>query len=407
MNESIARFRQPFERAAPWLIAALLAWNFLRGFALYPDPYALGQYFYTYEGGFLIRGLMGSLVTALAGPAPMDMREAILLLSVIEYLLFIAMLWSVFTRLRADDDANRTLINLLFLVLLSGPLMVGIGATRGFHDSLILTIGLLAWLDFRAQRFLRSGLWMLLAILIHEQIVFFILPVMGWWTWLHRDGLRLDHRAAMTLILLSAATLLVVVLGQASPAQLAILEAKLNGALQTPYLEQWGHPFKTLWAARNDALSNIGLTYLERLRFPGHQIMLLPTLLFWAVAATVRWRDTARRRGRGADLAMLAVAMLMPHLLYLVAEDVHRYIPYTNLTAFLIALTTLRQHGPAKPLADWARALLIVAILGQTAMWDYDPAHYNARNSTPLLEFLRSTFDPGWVRPSAVNTPHA
>ncbi|MCB1738606.1 MAG: hypothetical protein KDI42_10800 [Gammaproteobacteria bacterium] len=388
----------------PWLIAALLIWNFLRGFALHPDPYALGQYFYTYEGGFLIRGLMGSVVTALAGPEPMAMHGLILVLSVIEYLGLIAVLLWVFKQLRNAPEPARTTDNLLFLILLSGPFLVGIGATRGFHDALILSLGLLAWLAWTRARPLLAWVLMALATLIHEQIVFFILPAMGWWLWIHpqRRGLAIPGTAGLSLAAMAVLTIPVVHFGKASPEQLEIIQHKIEIALRTPYLEVWGNPQYIGIAAANDVIENLSLHNYARLRYPGHLLMLGPALAFWLLAA-----GPLIANRRWADMAMLSLAMLLPHSLYLFAEDVHRYLPYSGLTAFLIALHSLRRFPLSEPSPDWLKPAILMLILAQTAIWDYDPVHYNARNSTPLLELIRSVGDPDRVRPSLVWTPHA
>lgn len=388
----------------PWLVAVLLIWNFLRGFALHPDPYALGQYFYTYEGGFLIRGLMGSLVTTVAGPEPMAMHRVILILSVIEYLGLIAVLLWVFGKLRHPDGPARATDNILLLILLSGPFLVGIGATRGFHDSLILSLGLLAWLAWVRERPLIALILMALATLIHEQVVFFILPAMGWWLWIHPQhrGRRLPLTPSLSLAGMCVITLLVVHFGKASPAQLDLIHHKVAVALETPYLEVWANPQFIEIAAANDVPRNVSLHNYARLRFPGHLIMLSPALAFWLLAARPAF---AQRRWAG--IGVMTFAMLLPHSLYLFAEDVHRYIPYAGLTAFLIALHSLSLAPSTVRFPFLSNAVLLVFVLAQTLFWDYDPVHYNARNSTPLLELIRTVGDPNWVRPSQVGTPHA
>lgn len=408
MTPKLARkLSHPFTHASGWLIVLLLLWNVIRGFALHMEPYGLGQYFYTYDGGFLIRGLMGTLVRWIAGPEPMAIYAFLEVFTVIEYLLFVLVLLWTFQRLRGDDPTRREFHNLLFLVLISGPLLVGIGGTRGFHDVLIMSLGLMAYLAFRSHRLLLALALVTLATLIHEQLAFFLYPALGWRVWTRARHLAPQQRlisvlpSVLALAAMCMVTLAVTELGKGSPEQLQILIDRVTEALHTPYLDRWADPYLTVLAASNNPTSNITLDNFERyIIFRGHLVMLATTVLFWMLGAWV-----LLQRHRLLDLFVYTIAHALPFTLLLLAYDVHRYTALSTLPSYLICVHTVK-HYAVRPLPPPYIPALILVIVAQTAMWNYDPVFFNARNSTPLLEGLRTVIPPSRLPQTRVGTPH-
>lgn len=404
MRLPLIRRRLPTEAIAHGLIAVLLVWAFLRGYALAPEPYGLGQFFYTYEAGFLIRGLLGSLVTALAGPEPMAMYALIQPLTAGLYFTFVAALLYAWRRLREPvPSAAAGLDDLLFLAVLSGPLMIGIGATRGFLDTPSLLVGLLAYLALRDTRRGLSLLLMAAALLIHEQVAFSILPAMGWLVWNRLIPRRNGHaiRDIATLLAMCLMVVLVTHTGQGDAAQLALLTEKVRTALQTPYFDRWSDPYLTVFAAQNDTARNITLVNFERFYLRSHQVMLIPTLVFTGLGLM---RLAAARRW--VALPVLLIANLMPFAIILFAMDVHRYLFHAQLTSYLLLAETLRTTAHAPPLRLLIAPLLLGLTVWQITITDYDTVKFNARNATPLYEIVRTYGDPDTVPATRVGTPH-
>ncbi|MCP5141378.1 MAG: hypothetical protein H6980_03355 [Gammaproteobacteria bacterium] len=401
----MSRFQRfPSESTVLWLISLLLVWAFLRGFATHPEPYGLGQYFYTYEAGFLIRGLIGTLVHAITGPSPTLIRAFVDPFTTVLYFLFIAILLLVWRDRRPSDDPARRLHDLLFLALLSGPLMIGIGATRGFLDTINLAVGLLAYLAFQRDRYLTALLLLGIAILIHEQIAFLMLPVLGWLTWNRLRECRVDgiSRALPLLFAASVITLIVVDTGKGDTAQMLLLIHKVRIALEyTDYFERWVDPYFTIFAAHNKAALNLTFDHLERLTYPSHQIMLVPSLVFIALGTAAI--ATTRRWG---SLLVYLLANLLPFGIMLFALDVHRYLFHIQLSTFLLLIEALRVAPVGERLRPPMIAGLLALTVAQLPITDYPVVELNARNSTPLYELVRNHGDPGLVPESRVGTRH-
>lgn len=381
-------------RLPVWLLTLLIAWAYLRGFSLHMEPYSLGQYLYTYEQGFLIRGLLGTLFGLAGGFEPMAVRAMAEVFSTWLYLFFIATLIWVFLKLRPNDPTGanpdlRSFSNLLFLVLLTGPLLVGIGATRGFADTYILTLSLLAYLAFIRQRYSLTFLAFSVAALIHEQVAFIVLPMMGWVAWnRHHPQLRFSKTLALdSLLLLSLIILILMVvkLGKGSSDQQLLIIDKVRIALETPFFESWVDPYFTVFAAHNSPGFNFGFENFSRLAYHSHQTMLIPSVVFLtiglsALALARRW----------ASAGMFILATLMPLLVLFFAMDAHRYLFHIQLTGFFLLLETLRAtHTSAPVIAKVFTPALLILGLWQASVIDYKVVEYNARNDVPLYELMR------------------
>lgn len=402
-----------------YALTGLVLWAIFRGLALHPEPYALGQYLYGYEQGFLIRGLIGTLARFAVGDAPMAMYGFVWYWSLM-VLLFTA-IWTLnLGKLRNHvPDNRRPLFDLLLLVLFSGPLLVTFSATRGFHDALVLGLGVIAWqlISVTSRPSIKTGSYaiglMLLALLIHELVWFYLFPVLVFFWWLNCTG---STRTGATvrcsqIHCLLAATMLVfaavLVFGQASEQQLILLQERINSALTTPYFDAWLQPQLTLLAVQDSIINKFSLAHLTRLIQLGHLAMLVPSLLFAAISLwLLSGKDSMTRR---YSRLVFGLCWLFPHLLYLFAYDLQRFIPYSNLTSFLLMFEVIRRSSAAqiqhliRP--GFTKALWILIGM-QTLVINYPPVWMNARNSTPLLETVRSLIGPDAVPISRVGTPH-
>lgn len=397
-------------RLPVWLLSLLIVWAYLRGFALFMEPYALGQYLYTYEEGFLIRGFLGSLFEFIGGPEPMAVRAIAEEFSTWFYFLFIATLIGTFIKLRPNEPPSThpdstSFANLLFLVLLSGPLLVGIGATRGFFDTYILTLALLAYLAFVHHRLILAFLLTSLATLIHEQVAFTVLPMMGWVAW--NRGIA-EHSSPVSnktllqdgLLLVSLVMVILVVVrfGEGTSDQQLLIIDKVRKALETGYLEAWADPYFTVFAAHNSAGFNFGWENFRRLGFDSHQTMLTPSVVFLIIGLSIlllaqRWLSAL----------VFVIATLLPISILFFAMDAHRYLFHIQLTGFFLLLETLRMSPEAVSVTRKAfTPVLIILGLWQISITDYKVVEYNARNHTPLYELMRTYYGEDAVPRSRV-----
>ncbi len=396
-------YQNVLQRMPLWLLLTIITWAFIRGFALHPEPYGLSQYLYTYEEGFLIRGLVGSLFNFLVGPSPIAIKELAVWTSLPIYIGFIVVLIISFHKLTSMRERESKTDKLLFLVLISGPLLVGISATRGYHDTLILTLGLISYLSLRAEKPIQSLLWMSLALLIHEQVVFFILPFMGLHLWLqrHSHDQYIYRLETLVLILLAALTVIVIWQGQADARQALLLVEKIELALETDFFETWSDPYLTLFPAHNDVLHSLSLDNLPLILQANHLAMLATSVIFWLLGMQILIGQK-----KWADSLMFSFACLLPHTIYLVAWDVYRYLGYASMTSFFL-LMEVRRHNPHKKALSPAIIMaLSVFIAAQLSITTYRTVWVNARNSVPLYEIMRVVVGPESVPPCRIGTSH-
>lgn len=313
------------------LVLGVLAYTLAKGFASRPHPYALTQYMYTYEGGFLVRGLPGQLAALACGERFDCVWQFVNVTSSIAVCAFALILfYAVIARYRSYTAL------LLLAVVGSGPLLVSIGAARGYHDALTLGLGVLAFY-FHTRG--RTGLALVsygLALLVHEIVAIYVLPLFVLST-LSPQPLRRRVRHAAVLLSLLLATGAVVRFGVADPDQSRFLAEKLRRSAPTLSEGWWGYEPYGASASRDQ--SWLYPDRLEHLRADWNRPYLTPLAALVALTALLL---LLRRRW---ELPVYLVLMVVPLSVYLVAWDYDRFSSLSGLTGLFVCLEVFKRFG--------------------------------------------------------------
>lgn len=199
-----------------------MGFSLLKGFARRVHPYALSQYMYTFERGFLVRALPGHAAKLVCDEQFECIGRLVDVLSTLAVVGFAIVLFVVVRARLASSSGS-----LLLAVVGSGPLLVSIGATRGYRDALTLTLGLLAYYCYTLGRRWLALLLFGVALLVHEIVAVYVLPLFVLPALVRQPlGRRLRHVAVV--LGLALATHSVVRAGAADRAQRRLLVSKLE-----------------------------------------------------------------------------------------------------------------------------------------------------------------------------------
>jgi hypothetical protein len=354
-ENSVSRFArwQPPQRAFVVLAFLVSVVTLAKGCAREVHPYALSQYTYTYEHGFLIRGLPGELVRMVCAERAGCIETGAEVIGMLALFGVVAVLPFVV------KGQSWTRASLLALALAaSGPALVSLGATRGYHDALTLLIGLLAYHLYRRDRLLLAVACFLVALLVHELVAFFVLPLFllepslfRFRTWSRRVAAR-----AAVVAALGAAALGVVHFGQADREQKRAIEAALKrNASEHQQGFRAYRAFGVTAATKLAPVTTNNARDLDQRRY--RRYWRTPLLLALAVLALSLWKRSF------AELPLWLVICAAPHAIYLVAWDVDRMLSLTGLTALFVLVEVLRHHR-----IERAPLLVVLPVLAVT-LW--------------------------------------
>ena len=347
---------EPPERAFVALLVLVIGVALAKGGAREVHPYALSQYTYTYQHGFLIRGLPGELARWVCG------KDAHCLESGAEVIGTLALFGLVAVLLFVVKGQAWTRASLLLLALVaSGPALVSLGATRGYHDALTLLIGLLAYHFYRRDQLLLASACFCVALLVHELVAIFVLPLfvlepslLRFRQWSRRHTARVATIAA-----LGVAALGVVHFGHADREQQRAITAALKR--NAPHHQQGFRGYRAFGATaatKRAPVTTKNARDLEQRRY--QRYWLTPLLLGAGVIGLSLWKR------RFAELPLWLVIGAAPHAIYLVAWDVDRMLSLTGLTALFVVLEILRRcEIRSAPL--WVALPVLAVIVWQLA----------------------------------------
>jgi hypothetical protein len=376
----LAEFLRHVRRVAtlgvpPWLAAAcsgvVVVVALLRGFSREVHPYALSQYQYTYEHGFLIRGLPGELARHACGRSFDCLARFVDVVGTCSVIAFALVLWlGVQLRTRMAPAANLTLA-----ALGSGPLLVEIGATRGYHDALTLALGLGAYFAFAKRRFVACVLLFGLGLLVHELVAVYALPLFALpllASWKER---ALVLRQVTVVLVLAGTAVAVVKLGHANHAQQRQIASRLAeseslGRRWRQYRSAGIAAARTPPGTLNPArLGQLGRPVIGRYLAPLVGALLLVLILL-----------VARRQALWFPL--YATVLVAPLSVLLVAWDVERLLSLAGVTALFVCLAVEERCEIRRaPLYALVGTLLVAALGLRT---HYNVAGRYAYNGTLL-----------------------
>ena len=343
--------------APPWLCALISAAVMLislgRGFAREVHPYALSQYQYTYAHGFLIRGLPGELARHACGGSSACLLSLVEVVGTCSVLAFVLTLWLVVqAQSRWAPAANLTLA-----AFAAGPLLVQIGAGRGYHDALTLALGLAAYHAFVRRRFVTSVLLFGLGLLVHELVAVYILPLFALRLLFSVRERPLFLRQLGVVLVLTAGAVAVVKLGHASPAQRRDIETRLAASGQLA--RHWRQYRSAGIAAAKATTDRSNGARPSQLTRPAVRRYFAPlTLALLLIAALLLAQRSLLL------FPLYAALLLAPLAVLLVAWDIERLLSLAGLTALCVCLA-VEERGAVRRAPLYALvATLALATLG-------------------------------------------
>jgi 4-amino-4-deoxy-L-arabinose transferase-like glycosyltransferase len=383
------------------LVLGIMAHSLAKGFALEVHPYALSQYMYSYEQGLLVRGLPGQ-VTKLACRERFECIERAV--DVTSAIVVVGFVFALVLVVRAQWRSERAMW--LLALVGSGPLLVSIGATRGYHDSLTLALGLLAYYCYRRRRTLLSLILFGVALLVHEIVAIYVLPLFALPLLTPQRPKRWFKHVAVVALMV-AGTLLLVRKGAADDRQQRALVAKLERS--APELSHgWrGYGNFGLIASEGSNSSRLHFARLKSLSRPDLRAYLLPIVVLVVLAAVVLLRRVVTRpqrrpqslaspvrrfnRNRAVYEALLYLSlMVLPLMVYVVAWDFVRLACLASVTGVVVCAEVFRRFAaPTTP--AWVGCLIAICGLIQLAEPYPKVVKRYARNHTALAA-LRHRF---------------
>ncbi|HEX4852500.1 MAG TPA: hypothetical protein VFV08_16910, partial [Puia sp.] len=143
----------------------------LKGTALYEHAYARSQYLWSYEYGFIKRGLIGTLVLWMNEDSLYRIVGIINFFSYLSYFLFLYVLFQCIQK-----HTTTILQKVMALILLASPLIIAVGSLLGYFDAIILTILIYSYQKFCAKKIpiIPFLLLIALSLAIHELALFFV-----------------------------------------------------------------------------------------------------------------------------------------------------------------------------------------------------------------------------------------
>lgn len=169
-----------------------------------PNEFSMAHWLFDYRFGFMKRGLVGSICSAVSSLTgqPMTARVILVLASILMtafVAMLLAILWRVMTRL--PGQPARWLVALVFA---SSPFVVLAAHFCGYFDGLVYLLAAGAVLLVLADRPVAGGLVSAVAMLVHESYLLVALPLVALASFLRcRDGRKpagwLRHAASLAL----------------------------------------------------------------------------------------------------------------------------------------------------------------------------------------------------------------
>lgn len=164
------------------IILVIIAIQVLKGTALYENSYARGTYLWSYENGFIKRGLVGTIAMFLNDNNEYRLLGIIYFFSYLAYFFFLYVLYQFILK-----NAQTTTQKLVALLFLSSPFVLAIGTLLGYFDALIIIMLLTAYnlCDKKNIPILSFLVIVTIAIAIHELSMFFVVVPMLFFIWMH------------------------------------------------------------------------------------------------------------------------------------------------------------------------------------------------------------------------------
>lgn len=371
-----------------------------------PGDWALTQAQFDYSHGFIKRGLLGALYSALH----LHHRRPLTAVFFAELALFFLLL-VLFTR--RSGFAQRFGTPAVLAAFAGSYAVTYLTHLVGYTDILLAAITILLLSVRQARpRFLLALVLVPVAMLIHESFLFLFLPILLFSFILDslstaripaRSSSPARHATLYALILAAVALVLVFLLAlrpNLSVSTLQQFHSEMDTRVDFPMRNDVFPIFSR--SLRDNVLEALsGMKHIEWLRdFSASTLALLPVLalaLVWMRRLTRAFAQTyGAQTRRAASLAALA-ASLSPLLMHVLGWDCARWNVNTLLVTFL-ALLVLSQHLPGIAIsfstADRNAVILLIAISMASGSGFFDRFETRPFPFFPSLMYTRHSARP-------------
>jgi hypothetical protein len=306
--------------------ALVLLFALGRGYSRRVHPYAFSQYQYTYMRGFLIRALPGEVAQWTCGHSTECLSRFVEVSGTVSVFAFTLVLWLV-----TQARGGRSAANLTLGAFGAGPLLVQIGAGRGYHDALTLTLGIGAYYAFLRRRWFATMLLFGVALLVHELVAVYVLPLLVLPILASLKERALLLRQGAVLLVLAACAAAVVELGHASPAQEREVASRLRAS--TTLGRHWKQ-----YRSAGVAAAKIRPATLSAARFGDFRRPAMARYLVPLAGALLLVLGLLAARRQALWFPPYAVLILAPLAILLVAWDTDRLTALAGTTALFVCL---------------------------------------------------------------------
>ncbi|PWT70357.1 MAG: hypothetical protein C5B59_20810 [Bacteroidetes bacterium] len=349
----------------------------LKGTALYEHAYARSQYLWSYEYGFIKRGLIGTLVLWLNEDSLYRILGIINFFSYLSYFLFLYLLFHCI-----QQHSTTILQKIMALLLLASPLIIAIGSLLGYFDALILSILIYAYLKFKGKKIpvIPFILFAALALSIHELALFFVVIPLLYLAWEspHTDKKRKNILIVATILICLVYVVSVSGVNEIFNLRFAGRIEKYKHVLST----KTGENFFTFFAGY--ALNHSFLHDFKILRL-GMLVPLLPVYGFFILISNWLVLQHLLPQKKYMESLLYLAACYGPLLIIVVGWDVDRFVCLSICTSFIVLLVVMDSHPTLALKKPGPLHLLFFALVVAVALLTYYPISENYAEGETLI----------------------
>jgi hypothetical protein len=320
------------------IVLMLISIQVLKGTALYENSYARGAYLWSYENGFIKRGLVGTIAMFLNDNNEYRILGIINFFSYLAYFLFLYTIYKFI--IKNAQTITQKMVALLFLC---SPFILAIGTLLGYFDAWIIILLLTAYnvCDTKNIPTLLYLFIIAIAISIHELSMFFVALPMIFFIWMHAD----TSSKKKYFLIGSTCFICIVYIILTSRANLAfnnVLEERITNYKHILSTKTGEDFFASLagYALKNNSLRDLNIFRMIML------VPMLPIYGFFILISNLIALPVLLRQKKYAAALLYMAACYMPLLIILVGWDVDRFTCLTCCSAY-IAFLVISKFCPA------------------------------------------------------------
>ena len=329
------------------LLGALYLLSIARGLA-WPNDYSEAHWLFTYEFGFIKRGLVGSAFAGLQGLFGFVETETLLHASaaVLLAIFFAAYFWLAATLVaRQGFSLCGVLVGLVFF---SSPYIVMAGKLNGYFDCIIAALAILSCYLLQRGRVYGAAAALTVGVLIHENILLVGLP--GALLFAFAKSMARDDAAAIktywpVLVFPALAALALYIYHEylMDPQQVrAAMEQKLQqSGFVEGFLVRYAPRVLVTGFAEHWRLNHLCIDRITDGFFISRALLapLAITAFYFCMAG--------RGKGKTALFALALASILLPLAMHLIAHDIERIWTYPLFATLLACYAFSESSAPA------------------------------------------------------------